>query len=863
MLLERESLFADLGDRVAEAKSGHGSLVLVAGEAGAGKTSLVRAFTDSQSSSTLVLVGACDPLTTPRPMSPLHDFAEDTAGLDLNREPLEIFSDVLDRVRHTMRPVVMVIEDIHWADAATLDFIRYMGRRVADSKAVIICTYRDDEVGPTHPARQVLGQLIPLGSTHRLQIPALSLEAVSELAGESAIDPEELFRLTDGNAFFVTEVLASGGGIPSTVQEAVLARVAQLADAPRRVVEGVSVAPRSLEMTQAAAIANASLDDIDAALSAGVLVEDGRHLRFRHELARAAVEEGLPPARRLGHHLRMLELLEQAPTPDLARIAHHAIQAGRSDLIVEHAPPAGDEAVSKGARHEAVAFYRAALRYPQALGPERTAQLHLKLGTELRLTDRPQDSVAEFELAVAGFRTLGDTERLAEALGQLQGGLWYVHRFEEGWEAMNEALDLVQSLGPTETLGYNLYRVAHHHMLSRHASPAFDAVKEARRVGEIVGSERVMWLTGMTEGTIHIVVGDPDRGIELLQEALASAERDRNHTFANIALGMLGSGGGEARRYEVAMKALDRGVDLGLATDQDSQVAYNRAWLARVAFEQGRWDDAGSYADLVERTTLQREGIAFITAMSAIGRVRVRRGDPGGVSLLDEMAKLAEQHELQHGWNAICGRAEHFWLTEQPNAAADRLVDAYQMALGTDSAWARGELGFWMWRTGRITGPPEGAAEPFALQMSGDWEAAAEKWQEIGCPYEVAMALADGPPAAQLRALDILDRLGARPLGDRVRSKLRSRGVDHLPPRPRGRTLANPAGLTDRQLEVLSFVAEGHSNDEIASRLYISKKTVEHHVSAIFTKLGVSNRTEAARIAARLGATNRGSESPA
>ena len=177
-------------------------------------------------------------------------------------------------------------------------------------------------------------------------------------------------RLTDGNAFFVTEVLASGGRLPATVQEAVLARVAQLTAAARRVVEGVSVAPRSLEVAHAAAIADASADDVDTALSAGVLVGEGHHLRFRHDLARAAIEEALPPARRLGLHLRMIDILEDSTTPDLARIAHHAIRAGRADLVVRHAPPAGDEAARAGARREAVAFYRAALAHSMEMPPD-------------------------------------------------------------------------------------------------------------------------------------------------------------------------------------------------------------------------------------------------------------------------------------------------------------------------------------------------------------------------------------------------------------------------------------------------------------------------------------------------------------
>jgi DNA-binding CsgD family transcriptional regulator/tetratricopeptide (TPR) repeat protein len=862
MLLEREGLLESLGQRLADAKEGKGSLVLVAGEAGAGKTSLVRVFVDSLDDSVLVIQGACDPLSTPRPLSPLHDFAADpNSGLtgltSAERPVIEMFGEVLDRLKNTIRPVLTVIEDIHWADEGTLDFLRFIGRRIDDSKAVMLCTYRDDEVGPDHPLRPVLGQVIPLDSTHRVVVPPLSLAAVTKLASDHATDPRELLRLTDGNAFFVTEILASGEGLPHTVQEAVLSRVARLGEKPRRVVEGVSVAPRSLEIEHAAVIVGGSLDDIDAALAAGVLISDGHTLRFRHELARSAVEESLPPARRLSLHRRMLGILEEEQNPDLARLAHHAVRASRSDLIVEYAPQAGHEAARRGARREAVAFYRAALNQADELGADRTAELRVKLGVELRVLNEPDAAEIELHLAIDHYRESGQVEGLAEALGQLQGALWNLRRFDEGWQAAGEAITLLRSQGPSEAHGLTEYRIAHHHMLARHGELAFTHIDEARQIADEIDSVELDWLVLMMTGCIHIIVGDPDEGIRLLRESVERADAMDDPRLLATGLSMLGSGGGEARRYEAAIPALERGVEQGLSTDEDYAVAYNRSWLARIAFEQGRWDDAATYADLVERTTRQKEGIDYITAMSALGRLRVRRGDPGGFALLEKMTELARDHELQHGWNAICGRAEYHWLAGNPEAGLDELTPAYERALETDSPWARGEIGFWMWRTGAIDAPPDGAAEPFALQMSGEWNAAADTWAEIGCPYEQALALADGPEAAKLEALDILDQLDARPIADRVRQQLRSAGARSIPRGPTRQTVSNPARLTSRQLEVLRLIADGSTNEQIADELFISKKTVEHHVSAIYAKLGVDSRTKAVNAALEVGAVEK------
>ncbi|MGB8362213.1 MAG: AAA family ATPase, partial [Acidimicrobiia bacterium] len=271
MLLEREDLIAALERHLGEAVHGEGSLVLIAGEAGAGKTSLIRDFVASLDDSTLVIEGACDPLTTPRPLSPLYDFAADTAsGLtDLatsSLTPIEMFQEVLDRLRASIRPVVMVIEDVHWADEGTLDFLRFIGRRAAGIGATVLVSYRDDEVGPDHPLTPVLGQLIPLETTSRMVVPALSLTAVQTLSRDRALDFKRLHRITGGNAFFVTEVLAAGDDLPANVQDAVLSRVALLDRDARRVVEGVSIAPRSLEIERVSALVGIEQARIDDAL---------------------------------------------------------------------------------------------------------------------------------------------------------------------------------------------------------------------------------------------------------------------------------------------------------------------------------------------------------------------------------------------------------------------------------------------------------------------------------------------------------------------------------------------------------------------------------------------------------------------
>jgi DNA-binding CsgD family transcriptional regulator/tetratricopeptide (TPR) repeat protein len=845
--LERGELLAQLGGYVERARTGSGTFVFLDGEAGAGKTTVARTLTAETPKSALLLSGQCDPLTTPRPLGPLLDIAADPesglADIVEIEDRYEIFGRVLDRLRHSIRPVLMILEDIHWADAITLDMLTYLGRRIGNTKALVLTTYRGDEIGPDHQLRPVLGDLLTRPDVHRHTVQMLSTNAVRTLAGDRSVDAEMIHQVTGGNAFYVTELLATDGSVPATVQDAVLARVGRLDADARRAVEAVSIAPRSMEPAHITALVGTPSEAAERALHAGVLVGDRSGYRFRHELARMAVEDSVPPPRRVAYHMTMLEILEG--TEDSARLAHHAINTGEPNIILQYCPEAAREASKRESHHEAARFYTAVHPHVGKLDLLDRIQLLEECHLALMSTDQQDASVEVADEILDLAKVMEDPLVVGRAYRIRARAVWLIGRIEESNRDIKRAVEILEPLGDSEQLALALRLSAHNQMLDRHHAPGMEFARRAVEMTKRLGMETEHAWSIQTLGTLEIVTGNVKDGFRLIEESIALARKTRAPRVENIAYGMLGTGGGEVKVYDEALMWLDRGIALGRQLDLDYAVAYNTAWKARIKCEQGKWDEAVALAEEVTTYDPSVARISPVTALGALGRVRVRRGDPGAEQVLRQALDLGATGALQHIWAPLCALAEMYWLQNKPGRAIEVLEEPLRRVLTTDTAWGRGEIAFWMWRAGGLQQVPDNLAAPYEMMITGDWQGAAAEWSRIGCPYEEAMALSQGDTNARFRALEIFDSLGARPAAQWLRSMLRDEGVQSIPRGPRQATQENPEGLTFRQAEVYELITTGFSNGQIAERLFISQKTVEHHVSAVFAKLGVTSRGEA------------------
>jgi DNA-binding CsgD family transcriptional regulator/tetratricopeptide (TPR) repeat protein len=866
-IIEREPQLAALTSYLDDAAAGHGRLVWVGGEAGIGKSSLVAAFTEQVRDRARLALAYCDGYSTPSPLAPVRElvpaFPPGVWPDDASRA--EVFANVMAALRNTdhEHPYLVVVEDVHWADQATLDLLLHCARRVNTCRAVVIATYRSEDVDGSAGLRQILGTTASASGTRRLDVPALTLAGVSALVAASppgatsAVDARSLHELTLGNAFYVTEVLASGlHSIPDQCRDAVLARVDTLGVRSQTALEVVALAGPRAEIDLVDTLLDGGLADLDEALHRGLVAEADGTVTFRHELARQVVEGRVPMGRRVQLHRRIHAALLARGT-DAARLAHHATLGNLTAETVEHAQRAGLEAAELGAHREAARQYEQALlharRLPRdaALDDDTLADLHWKLGYELYVTGRTGDAVTAVVAARELWERNGAQTQVGDAWRCLSRLLWFEGHVSEAEVAADRALEVLGAPGsaPTPELAYALSNKAQLRMLSSDGEGTrtwgtrtlelLDVLPESRLRTEL----RAHALNNL--GTIEVVEGDARSGVAMLTESLDLARTAQLHEHAARAYVNLSSTAVAQRRHGDARHTLDEGLEYCNDRDLDSWTSYLVAIEAELHLQAGDHDLAEQRAqEVLAHPSLP--GYARLGPWTTLGHVLGRRGTPGWEELIDRAVVLSDEiGEVQAIAPVAAARAELAWIAGRDAEAVELAGTSVELVETFDCRWNRGAVLRWLGRD-QLPAVHREVAPPFAAELQGAWRDAAALWAELGCPFDEALALArSGEPDALLSAVRIFERIGAHAAAARCRKDLRSLGRP-VPPAPGTARRSHPFGLTGREAEVAQLLTQGLSDSAIAERLVISRRTVEHHVSAVLAKVGVDSRRELA-----------------
>lgn len=850
MLLERDVYLDQLEALLGEAMKGAGRAAFVAGEAGIGKTSLLAAFSERTGSSVRVLHAACEDLSAPETLSLLRDLTiVDQRGLEnaeRGQSRLALFAEVLANL--ASEPTVLILEDIHWADDASLDFIRFIGRRLTSTQLLLLASSRNDGSDAKQRLHRAAAD-VPAAARTLIELPRLSSVAVGKLAAARGLIGHAIHDATAGNPLFVSEMLSAKGERPAMIDDLVVSKAGALSNAARALMELCSIYPRRTPY-QAIAAANIVDAAIDECLASGMLVPAGEGLGFRHELIRQAVEHSLPPFRRQRLHAAALAQLE-VNRGSAARCLHHALGAKDSAKIRVLAPAAAEKASAMGSHRGAAQAWRSLLDL-DGLDGEAEAQARERYAFELHMFGALSEAIDQQASAISIHASQGAMLKVGNCQRFLSR-LHYLNGQRAAAEAIGSAaVACLEPFGESAELALAYANLAHLAMLGEDMQQSVQWSERAEKIALRFDRTDILATIYNNWGTA-IQFADPVRAAEMVERSieLGLAAGTQEHVArAYTNLGWLKLQGLD---LEAAEKTLVQGESYCIDNELSVWRDYMAGTRALALVQLGRWEEA----EQISREIVARDDNTLLMrnpAVRALAQILVRRGDPGADVLIDELRRHMDQgREVPRFAPYASLSAELAWTSARQSEAALSLIDEAVDMLGPDhNAHMRQELEYWR---SKLRAEPPRPLRPAAIAKSDDLhslvQAAADHWDCKAMPFETALALSQGDDLQARMSLEILAKLGATATEARVRSELAARGLTTGSRGPRASTRSNPYQLTRREMEILQHLDRGLTNKQIGDTLFVSAKTVDHHVTSILGKLDARNRGEAAAKARR------------
>ncbi len=858
-LTEREGFITALQTTFAGVEEGEGHCVFISGEAGIGKTSLVKAFC-REKKDYKIFQGTCDALFTPRPLAPLYDIALQT-GIELwaknagMEDRAGLFARFLRELNTHKEPIIIVFEDIHWADEATLDFIKFFARRITYVPCLFLLTYRDDAIDLHHPLRNVLGQLAPDSFT-RLQLTPLSRCAVEKMAAEKGYRGEDVYSISGGNPFYVSEILASYSiGIPDNIKDSILTVYNRVSEKAKKIWEMISVFPAGLEVKYIEKIQPLYAHALEDCFNLKILLVRDGVFCFKHELYRRTIEASLSPFVRITLNKTILDMFLGVfeENHETERIIHHAKNANEYGLVVSYAPQAAKQAASLGAHIEACRLYLTAIEYYQGKDAGTLIKFYEGYAYECYLTSQVKEAIIYTGKALNLWKVKGDTEQIGNCLRFLSRLWWFEGNRKKAEYYGMQAVEVLDNQPPSRAKAMTLSNMSQLKMLSDQADECIYWGEKAIAMAKELGDEEILAHAYNNVGVVQVKMESfKQNGISLLQESLKIALKNGYQEHVARAYTNLGNNWTIMKDYAFASANLEAGIQYCEERDLDSWTTYMQANKARLKLETGYWAEAANISEKLSMT----EGVTPIVKVGSLvflATIKMRRGEPGALAILQEAKVTAfETMELHRIIPVMVACLEYEWITGESFIDQAAIDNTIRMTGQMGNNFENNEFAFWLYKVRKQRMPLKERLDSYDTGSAAKVQKAAAIWQRLGCNYLEALVLFDGNRDDKRKAVTIIQGLGATAVYEKMKLEMKASGIKNIPRGLRKATLSNPAFLTEREIDVLHLLHGGMQNKEIATQLFISAKTVDHHISSIFYKLEVNTRVKAVRQAVKL-----------